>query len=54
MNFDLENETNLGCCDNQLELKIFCRKCGKVINPKDTLKWIKFEIQTYYDMRDDK
>lgn len=54
MKFDLENKTSLGCCDNEIELKIFCRKCGKVINPKDTMKWIKFAMQTYYDQKENK
>ncbi len=54
MKFDLDNDTSLGCCDNEIELKIFCRKCGKVINPKDTMKWIEFAMQTYYDQKDNK
>ncbi len=54
MKLDVENKTSLGCCDNEVELKLFCRKCGKMINEKDMKKWLEFTMQTYYDQRDNK
>ena len=47
-------KTNLGCCDNEIEVKIFCRKCKKEMSEEATLKYFKFATDTYKEMKENK